>query len=60
MAGQPVPPERHEQIAKMARDEQRVVIRVTPYATFATPPRQVNKMEDLDTISHWTSATQPW
>jgi PPOX class probable F420-dependent enzyme len=60
MAGQPVPPERYEQIAKMAQDEQRVVIRVTPYATFATPPRQVNKMDDLDTITHWTSATQPW
>jgi PPOX class probable F420-dependent enzyme len=60
MAGQPVPPERHEQIAKMAQQEQRVVIRVTPYATFATPPRHVNKMDDLDTISHWTSATQPW
>jgi len=35
MAGEEVPPERHEQIAEMAREEQRVVIRVTPYATFA-------------------------
>jgi PPOX class probable F420-dependent enzyme len=60
MAGQPVPPERREQIAQMAREEQRVVIRVTPYATFATPPRHVNQMADLDTLSHWTSASQPW
>jgi PPOX class probable F420-dependent enzyme len=60
MAGEPVPPERYEQIAEMARAEHRVVIRVTPYATFATPPRHVNKMDDLDTLSHWTSASQPW
>jgi PPOX class probable F420-dependent enzyme len=60
MSGQPVPDERREQIAQLARDEQRVVIRVTPYATFATPPRHVNEMEDLDSLSHWTSASQPW
>jgi PPOX class probable F420-dependent enzyme len=60
MAGQPVPPERRGQVVAMAKEEGRVVIRVTPYATFATPPRQVNKMEDLDGLSHWTSSSQPW
>ena len=60
MAGQPVPAERWEQIAKLAEEEQRVVIRVTPYATFATPPRHVNRMSDIDTLSHWTSASLPW
>jgi PPOX class probable F420-dependent enzyme len=60
MAGEPVPAERHEQIARMAREEQRVVIRVTPYATFATPPRHVTKMDDLDTLTHFTSSSQPW
>ncbi|HEY1643515.1 MAG TPA: pyridoxamine 5'-phosphate oxidase family protein [Streptosporangiaceae bacterium] len=60
MAGEPVPQDRREQIAQLSRDEQRVVIRVRPYATFATPPRHVNRMEDIDTLSHWTSATQPW
>jgi len=60
MAGQPVPDERREQIARLSREEERVVIRVTPYATFATPPRHVNKMDDLDTLSHWTSSSQPW
>jgi PPOX class probable F420-dependent enzyme len=60
MAGQPVPAERHEQIAQLAREEKRVVVRVTPYATFATPPRHVNTMEDIDTLSHWTSSSQPW
>jgi PPOX class probable F420-dependent enzyme len=60
MAGQPVPDERREQIARLAQKERRVVIRVRPYATFATPPRHVNKMEDLDTLTHWTSASLPW
>lgn len=60
MAGEPVPAERRPQIAELARQEQRVVLRVTPYATFATPPRHVHKMADLDTLSHWTSASQPW
>ncbi len=44
----------------MAREEQRVVLRVTPYATFVTPPRHVHKMSDIDTLTHWTSASQPW
>lgn len=60
MAGQPVPEERRQQIAELARKEQRVAIRVKPYATFETPPRHVTKMEDIDTLSHWTSASQPW
>jgi PPOX class probable F420-dependent enzyme len=60
MAGEPVPPERLPQIAAMAEEEGRVVVRITPYATFATPPRHVNKMEDLDTLTHWTSNSLPW
>ena len=60
MAGEAVPGERREQIAQLAKEEERVVIRVRPYATFATPPRHVNKMEDLDTLSHWTSVSLPW
>ena len=60
MAGEPVPGERGPQIAEMARQEERVVIRVTPYATFATPPRHVHKMEDIDALSHWTSSSMPW
>lgn len=60
MAGQPVPAERREQIAKLSEEEQRVVVRVTPYATFATPPRHVNRMSDIDSLSHWTSSSLPW
>jgi PPOX class probable F420-dependent enzyme len=60
MAGETVPDERRAQIATMSREEQRVVLRVTPYATFETPPRHVNKMSDLDDLTHWTSSSQPW
>jgi nitroimidazol reductase NimA-like FMN-containing flavoprotein (pyridoxamine 5'-phosphate oxidase superfamily) len=60
MAGEEVPPERRPQIAQMARDEDRVVIRVRPYATFETPPRHVYKMSDIDTLTHFTSSSLPW
>jgi PPOX class probable F420-dependent enzyme len=60
MAGEEVPESRRPQIAQMARDEERVVIRVRPYATFETPPRHVYKMADIDTLTHFTSTSLPW
>jgi hypothetical protein len=48
------------EIERMAREENRVVIRVRPYATFATPPRHVYKAGDIDTLTHFTSNSQPW
>jgi PPOX class probable F420-dependent enzyme len=60
MAGEQVPESRRPQLAQMARDEQRVVIRVRPYATFETPPRHVAKMADIDTLTHFTSTSLPW
>ena len=60
MAGAEVPDSRRAQIAEMARVEERVVIRVRPYATFETPPRHVYKMSDIDTLTHFTSTSLPW
>jgi PPOX class probable F420-dependent enzyme len=60
MAGEEVPEGRRPQIAEMAKQEQRVVIRVRPYATFETPPRHVYKMSDIDTLTHFTSTSLPW
>jgi hypothetical protein len=60
MAGEEVPASRRPQIEQMVDDEGRVVIRVTPYATFETPPRHVYKMSDLDTLTHFTSQSMPW
>jgi hypothetical protein len=48
------------EIERMAREENRVVIRVRPYATFATPPRHVYQAGDIDTLTHFTSSSQPW
>jgi PPOX class probable F420-dependent enzyme len=60
MAGEEVPAGRRPQIAELSRQEQRVVIRVRPYATFETPPRHVYKMSDIDTLTHFTSRSLPW
>jgi PPOX class probable F420-dependent enzyme len=60
MAGEQVPPERYPQIAQLSRDEDRVVIRVRPYATFETPPRHVYQMSDIDGLSHSVSTSLPW
>jgi PPOX class probable F420-dependent enzyme len=60
MAGEEVPESRRPQIRQIAADEQRVVIRVRPYATFETPPRHVYKMSDIDTLSHFISSSMPW
>jgi PPOX class probable F420-dependent enzyme len=60
MAGEEVPESRRPQIEQMVDDEKRVVIRVTPYATFVTPPRHVYQVSDIDTLTHYTSTSMPW
>ena len=60
IAGSEVSATKHSEIEQMVRDENRVVIRVTPYATFATPPRHVYQSDDIDTLTHFTSRSQPW
>ncbi len=59
MAGQEVSSDKLQEVERMAREEDRVVIRVTPYATFATPPRHVYQADDIDTLTHWTSNSMP-
>ena len=44
----------------MARQEKRVVLRVTPHATFETPPRHVYQPDDVDTLTHFTSSSLDW
>jgi PPOX class probable F420-dependent enzyme len=60
MAGRDVSSGKRPEIERMCRDEDRVVIRFTPYATFATPPRHVYQADDIDTLAHFTSSSQPW
>lgn len=60
MAGAKMPASKRPEIERMCREEGRVAIRVTPYATFETPPRHVYTAENIDTLSHSTSTSQPW
>jgi PPOX class probable F420-dependent enzyme len=60
MAGTAMPSSTDADVERMVNDEQRVVVRFKPYATFATPPRHVHRIEDVATLTHWTSRSQPW
>jgi PPOX class probable F420-dependent enzyme len=60
MAGRPLSDDVRPEIEAMARREERVVLRLRPYATFATPPRHVTGEADVAGLTHWTSASVPW
>lgn len=60
MAGNPMPEAVRPMIAEGAKREDRVVLRLRPYATFYTPPRHVNSTADLPGLTHETSASIPW
>ncbi len=60
MAGEKMPAAKLPEIQRMCREENRVVIRFRPYATFATPPRHVYRPEDIDGLTHSVSSTLPW
>ncbi len=60
MSGTPLPSEARPVVEAMATEENRVVIRCRPYATFAQPPRHLHRNDQADKITHWASATVPW
>jgi len=60
MAGNPLPDSVRPMVAEGARREDRVVLRLRPYATFYTPPRHVSSEADLPTLTHEVSASIPW
>jgi hypothetical protein len=60
MAGNPMPEAVRPMVTEGARREERVVLRLHPYSTFYTPPRHVNSVADLPTLTHETSASIPW
>ena len=47
-------------VQAMAEKEERVVIRCTPYSTFATPPRHLHQNDQEERITHWLSGAVPW
>jgi PPOX class probable F420-dependent enzyme len=60
MAGQSLPEAVRPMVAEGAKREDRVLLRLSPYATFYTPPRHVNSAADLPSLTHETSASIPW
>lgn len=60
MAGKPMPESARPVIAQGARAEDRVVLRLTPYSTFETPPRHVTSPDDLPRVTHGYGANIPW
>jgi PPOX class probable F420-dependent enzyme len=60
MTGQPLGDDARPAVEAMAERERRVVLRCRPYATFATPPRQVDGDAKAEGVTHWISGSIPW
>ena len=61
MAGTPMSEDIRPIVAEGARQEDRVALRLRPYATFYTPPRHVHRESDIGPdLVHETSASVPW
>jgi len=60
MSGEAVPEAARPVVAAMASEEDRVVLRCRPYATFAQPPRHLHRNDQQEMITHWVSATVAW
>ena len=60
MSGEPLPESARPVVAAMAAEEDRVVLRCRPYATFAQPPRHLHRNDQQEVVTHWVSATVSW
>jgi hypothetical protein len=61
MAGNPMPEEVRPIVAEGIRREDRVVLRLTPYATFETPPRHVSSADDVnENLIHELGSSLRW
>jgi hypothetical protein len=61
MAGKPLDETVRPLVAQGAKKEDRIVLRLRPYATFETPSRHVYDESDVNaSLTHWTSASVPW
>ena len=60
MSGQPLGDEARPVVDAMAAEEDRLVLRCRPYATFAQPPRHLHRNDQAESISHWVSGAIPW
>lgn len=60
MSGEPLGDEARPFVESMAAEEDRIVVRCRPYATFAQPPRHLHSNDQEEVITHWVSGTVPW
>jgi Pyridoxamine 5'-phosphate oxidase len=60
MSGEELPPEARPLVRSLVEQEDRVVLRCRPYATFATPPRHLHANDQEEKLTHWLSASVPW
>ncbi len=61
MAGKEMPESVRPMIEQGAQKEGRVVVRLTPYATFCTPPRHVHGEQDVNAkLTHGLGNTLSW
>lgn len=60
MSGEPLGEEARPFVEAMRVEEHRVVLRCTPYETFATPPRHLHANDQEDKLTHWASGTIAW
>lgn len=60
MASRPLDESAREHAASMVLREDRVVVRLKPYATFMTPPRHAENEAEFANLTHWASASVPW
>jgi hypothetical protein len=61
MAGKEMPESVRPMVEQGAKKEGRVVVRLTPYATFCTPPRHVLSEKDAnEKLTHELGRTLPW
>ncbi|HEX2382620.1 MAG TPA: pyridoxamine 5'-phosphate oxidase family protein [Acidimicrobiales bacterium] len=60
MSGEPLGDDARPIVQAMAEEEQRVVLRCRPYATFAQPPRHLHRNDQTEPLTHWISGTVPW
>lgn len=60
MSGEELSEEARPFVEAMRVQEDRVVLKCTPYATFATPPRHLETNDQEEKLTHWLSGSVPW
>ena len=60
MAEQAIPESYRPHFAETTRREQRVMLRITPYMAFESPPRHVYEPDDVKGLTHYLGVSLAW